>query len=66
VAPRWTREAFGRLKPTIEKLNETATLASDRVHICEIVVIPVREIVVSPGAAGSAIPTISPDRLPFA
>jgi hypothetical protein len=34
------REAFGRLKPIVAKLNESGMFVSDRVHICEIVVIP--------------------------
>jgi hypothetical protein len=35
-----TCEACGRLQPTPEKLNETGTLVSERVHLREIVVIP--------------------------
>jgi hypothetical protein len=35
-----TSEAFGRLKPTLAKLNEAGMLVADRVHVCEIVVIP--------------------------
>jgi hypothetical protein len=32
-------ETFGRLQPTPEKVNETGTLVSERVHVREIVVI---------------------------
>jgi hypothetical protein len=45
----FTREAFGRLKLTPEKVNETGTFVSDAVHVCEIVVI-------SGIIAGSGVP----------
>jgi hypothetical protein len=38
--PPKTCEAFGRLKPMPEKLNETGTLVSERVHLREIPVTP--------------------------
>jgi hypothetical protein len=38
--PPKTCEAFGRLKAMPEKLNETGTLVSERVHLREILVIP--------------------------
>jgi hypothetical protein len=54
-----TSEAFGRLKPTLAKLNEAGMSASDRVHVCEIIVIPAFP-------ADRTIPQHSPDRLPCA
>jgi hypothetical protein len=59
VAPPQTRKASGRLQATPEKVNETGTLVSERVHL--------REIVVIPGSvAGRAIRRVFAGRLPLA
>jgi hypothetical protein len=55
--PPKTCEAFGRLKSMPEKLNETGTLVSERVHLREILVIPGLDCL-------PAIRGILPDRLP--
>jgi hypothetical protein len=59
VAPPQFCEASGRLKPILEKVNETGTLVSERVHVREIVVIPTF-------VAGRAIPRVFAGRLPLA
>jgi hypothetical protein len=59
VTPPNSRQAFGRCKPMLAKLNEIGMPASDRVHLREIVVIfgTYWRLGRSRG--------ISPDRLPF-
>jgi nucleoside-diphosphate kinase len=52
--------AFGRLKASLAKLNESGTPVAEKVHLREIVVIPGADR--PPGRSRS----ISPDRLPFA
>jgi hypothetical protein len=47
------------LKSILEKLNETRTVVSEKVHLGEI-------IVTSASIAWRAIRSVSPDRLPFA
>jgi hypothetical protein len=59
VTPPNSRQAFGRCKPMLAKLNEIGMPTSDRVHLREIVVIS------GPIIGGSGDPGISPDRLPF-
>jgi hypothetical protein len=56
-----TAEAFGRSKPTLAKLNETATFVSERVHVGEIVVI--HDTAGLPGRSGAVrrIACRSPD-----
>jgi nucleoside-diphosphate kinase len=59
LASRNARRTFGRSKPIGKKLNEAGTLVSERVHVCEIVVIP------ASGRAGTGR-RFSPGRLPCA
>src|SRR3982074_1766 len=56
VTPQ-THEAFGQLKPSFEKLNETETLVSDMVHI--------RDCNSAPSIRCRTARGISPDRLPL-